>query len=123
MTYLKSLVSALFLLMCLGAAPAPAQDATAPAAAPDRSATGGAQTLEDILARQKGFRGFLVLVGVAIEVGLVVLDGQQATRGGGLFERHLRVGHRFRRRVTDEYLERRVERVDLEGVAGTPCRP
>ena len=31
-----------------------AQDAAEPAAEPDRSATGGAQTLEDILARQRG---------------------------------------------------------------------
>ena len=41
------------LLMLTLALPAAAQDTTAPQA-PDRSATGGAQTLEDILARQRG---------------------------------------------------------------------
>ncbi len=39
-------------LVLLLTAPASAQDTAAPA--PDRSATGGAQTLEDILARQRG---------------------------------------------------------------------
>jgi formate dehydrogenase subunit gamma len=56
MTMLKSLAAALFLAISLLAGPAMAQDATAPAPAPDRSATGGAQTLEDILARQQGLK-------------------------------------------------------------------
>ena len=42
-----------FLLMLTLALPLSAQEAT-PETAPDRSATGGAQTLEDILARQRG---------------------------------------------------------------------
>ena len=46
---LRSLISLLILAFVLGA-PVAAQDG----AEPDRSATGGAQTLEDILARQRG---------------------------------------------------------------------
>ncbi|MEV8467161.1 formate dehydrogenase subunit gamma [Fluviibacterium sp. DFM31] len=51
---LKHAVLALFL--CLGSLTAAAAQEAAPeaTAAPDRSATGGAQTLEDILARQRG---------------------------------------------------------------------
>ncbi|GAB4290955.1 MAG: formate dehydrogenase subunit gamma [Roseovarius sp.] len=48
---LLSLSLALFLAVMAASVPSLAQDA---AAGPDRSATGGAQTLEDILARQRG---------------------------------------------------------------------
>ncbi|MCG6903423.1 MAG: formate dehydrogenase subunit gamma [Rhodobacter sp.] len=53
MTLIKSLLASLCLAMLLCAS-AVAQETAAPA--PDRSATGGAQTLEDILARQKGLK-------------------------------------------------------------------
>ena len=47
------LLSVLILALCC-ALPVSAQDATAPE--PDRSATGGAQTLEDIMRRQEGLK-------------------------------------------------------------------
>ncbi|MFT6772740.1 MAG: formate dehydrogenase subunit gamma [Paracoccaceae bacterium] len=57
MTTLRALAHAAALLLAFGgpfaAAPALAQDAAAPAQI-DRSATGGAQTLDDILRRQRG---------------------------------------------------------------------
>lgn len=50
--YADILPTLLFAVFALIAAPVSAQDTTAPAV--DRSATGGAQSLEDILARQRG---------------------------------------------------------------------
>lgn len=49
---LRALIAMLLTLSFITVAQA--QDASAPAPAPDRSATGGAQTLEDIMARQRG---------------------------------------------------------------------
>lgn len=49
MVFIRIALSALLLVICTGIGHA--QD---PAAVPDRSATGGAQTLEDIMARQRG---------------------------------------------------------------------
>ncbi len=50
---LRHLLALLFFALLCGPIAATAQETDAPAA-PDRSATGGAQTLEDILARQRG---------------------------------------------------------------------
>lgn len=52
MSALRVLLQTLVLVLVAGFATA--QTASEPVAAPDRSATGGAQTLEDILARQRG---------------------------------------------------------------------
>ncbi len=53
----RFLMSALLLLATLGHGSTHAQEIFPPTAAPsDRSATGGAQTLEDIMARQRGLR-------------------------------------------------------------------
>ncbi|WP_223424000.1 formate dehydrogenase subunit gamma [Tateyamaria pelophila] len=49
---LRALIAMLLTLSFITVAQA--QEADAPAAGPDRSATGGAQTLEDIMARQRG---------------------------------------------------------------------
>lgn len=57
MPLLQLVVTTLLLALSLAAGPALAQTGDTPeAGTPDRSATGGAQTLEDILARQKGLR-------------------------------------------------------------------
>jgi len=53
MTPFRLLLSVLFLAVTMAAAPVSAQQ---PTSGPDRSATGGAQTLEDILARQEGLK-------------------------------------------------------------------
>ncbi len=74
------------LLLSLAALPALAQNQPDPAVAPevDRSATGGAQTLEDILRRQRGeevdnsFRSDAL----GETDGGAALDGQLGTRGG-----------------------------------------
>ncbi|PWE32570.1 formate dehydrogenase subunit gamma [Maritimibacter sp. 55A14] len=51
---MRTILAAFLSMLLLGALPAPAAAQDATGAAPDRSATGGAQTLEDILARQRG---------------------------------------------------------------------
>ena len=50
---IHSILAILLSVLLLGAAPVAAQEAEAPEEAP-RAETGGAQTLEDILARQRG---------------------------------------------------------------------